>query len=275
MEEFALFGNPVMHSKSPLVHKIFSEQTCIKYNYKTILTSLDEFKKKLDHFFYFGGKGANITSPFKEIAYHNVDCLTKYAQLCGSVNTIKKLDRFRLLGSNTDGIGLILDLKRLGFIKKGMHVLIIGAGGAARGAIVPILNYNCRITITNRTFSKANELAQKFSLLGNIQASYINYINSPEYDLIINATSSCIVDEAPVISLNIFNKNVFCYDMFYLINETPFLRLAQNNGVLKYANGIGMLVGQAAFSFKLWFGILPNIINVLKQLNLFYTHSEY
>ncbi|XZQ55185.1 MAG: shikimate dehydrogenase [Arsenophonus sp.] len=265
MEEFAIFGNPVVHSKSPLIHKLFSEQTGIKYNYGKILVPLNKFEKELNIFFK-NGKGINVTLPFKELAYNKVDILTKHAKICGSVNVIKKLNDHRLLGDNTDGIGLILDLKRLNFIEKGMHVLIIGAGGAARGIIALILNYGCQITITNRTFSKANKLVNCFSSMGRINSLMLESVCSFEYNLIINATSSSLTDSIPAISSNIFNQNVFCYEMFYHSNETKFLTLAKTHGVLKYANGIGMLVGQAAFSFKLWHGRLPDISFILQQL---------
>ncbi|MGP1945125.1 MAG: shikimate dehydrogenase [Arsenophonus sp. ET-LJ4-MAG3] len=207
-----------------------------------------------------------MTLPFKELAYHKVDILTKQAKICGSVNTIKKLDDHRLLGDNTDGIGLILDLERLNFIKKGMNILIIGAGGAVKGIITHILNYGCQITITNRTFSKASELAKKFAAIGDIKSLMLESIYSSKYDLIINATSSDIIGEAPIISSNVFKKNIFCYDMIYWLNETPFLTLAKTNGVLKCANGIGMLFFQAAFAFKLWHGKLPNISFILNYL---------
>lgn len=266
MKEFALFGNPVIHSKSPLIHRLFAEQTGIKYSYRKVLVPLNKFEEKLDKFFYLGGKGANITSPFKELAYHRVHELTEQAQISGSVNAIKRLDNHRLLGDNSDGIGLILDIKRLRFIQKGMHILVLGAGGAAHGVIAPILNYNCRITITNRTFNKADKLARRFSAIGHINALTLESIHSSDYDLIINATSSGIVGETPIISANIFKKNVFCYDMFYQLNETPFITLAKNHGVLRYANGIGMLVGQAAYTFKLWHGQLPNITSILQRL---------
>lgn len=266
MEEFAVFGNPVEHSKSPSIHKFFAEQTGIKYDYDKVLVPVNKFEEKLDDFFCKGGKGANITLPFKEVAYHKVDELTEQAQICGSVNTIKRLDGHRLLGDNTDGIGLILDLERLNFIERGMHILVIGAGGAARGAIASILNYGCQITITNRTFSKADRLAKIFSSIGDINSLMIESIHSTEYDLIINATSSGVTGEMPTISTTIFKQNAFCYDMVYQLNDTPFLTLVKTHGVLKYADGIGMLVGQAAFAFKLWHGKLPNISSVLQRL---------
>lgn len=266
MKNFAIFGNPIIHSKSPLIHDLFIKQTGIVYNYKKILVSLDEFEEKLNYFFHSNGNGANITAPFKERAYYKVDELTKQAQMCGSVNTIKKLSDGKLLGDNTDGIGLILDLKRLSFIKKGMHVLVIGAGGAARSAIAYILNYGCRITITNRTFTKAYNLAKYFSSIGRIDSLMMDSINSPEYDLVINATSSGFNADIPIISPNIFKRNVLCYDMSYMFNETPFLRFAKEHGALNYANGIGMLIGQAAFAFKLWHRQLPDISLVLQSL---------
>ena len=266
MEEFAVFGNPVEHSKSPLIHKFFAEQTGIEYAYGKVLVPVNKFEETLNDFFCRGGKGANITLPFKELAYQKVDELTEQAQICGSVNTINKLDEQRLLGDNTDGVGLILDLERLRFIEKGMHILVIGAGGAACGIIAPLLNYGCRITITNRTFSKANELTKRFSAIGDINSLVLQSIDSAEYDLVINATSSGVVEQVPAISPNIFNQNVFCYDMFYRLNETPFLTLAKTHGVLKYADGIGMLVGQAAFACKLWHGKLPEISSALQRL---------
>ncbi|MDT9587623.1 MAG: shikimate dehydrogenase [Candidatus Arsenophonus melophagi] len=266
MEEFAVFGNPVAHSKSPIIHNFFSEQTGIKYNYGKVFVPINKFEEKLDDFFYRGGKGGNITLPFKRKAYHKVHELTERAKICGSVNTIKRLNGNRLLGDNTDGIGLILDLERLQFIKNGSHVLVIGAGGAARGIITALLRYGCRITITNRTFSKADKLSESFAAIGNINSLMLESIHSVEYDLIINATSSGITGEFPFISKNIFKQNVFCYDLLYSVNSTPFLTLAKAQGVLHYTDGIGMLVGQAAFAFKLWHGILPNISYVIKRL---------
>ncbi len=266
MGMFAVFGNPIQHSKSPSIHKMFAEQAGILLEYEKILAPIDSFEQYLADFFLQGGKGANITLPFKEKAFQEVSELTDRAQLCGAVNTVMKLDDNRLLGDNTDGMGLLLDLQRLAFIHPSSKVLIIGAGGATRGALLPLLEFGCDITLTNRTHSKTEALVKQFSTLGKIQGKEIDQIVSPSFDLIINATSSGINGEIPAISPSIFTPSVACYDMFYQNQLTPFLLFARENKVTKVADGLGMLVGQAAFSFKLWHGILPEITPVLFML---------
>lgn len=266
MEMFAVFGNPIQHSKSPFIHKMFAEQTGITLEYEKILAPIEDFEKNLTNFFSRGGKGANITLPFKERAFLAVSELTERAQTCGAVNTVMKLDDNRLLGDNTDGMGLLLDLQRLKFVHPNSRILIIGAGGATRGALLPLLEYGCDITLTNRTFSKVETLINAFSSLGKIRGEAIEQINSTDYDLIINATSSGVSGEIPAINPIIFTKEVACYDMFYQATLTPFLEFASQHQVRKVADGLGMLVGQAAFSFKLWHGILPEITPVLSAL---------
>ncbi|WMY95308.1 MAG: shikimate dehydrogenase [Arsenophonus sp.] len=265
-EKFAIFGNQLSYTQSPFIHQLFSQQIGIHYNYTKELVSINKFEEKLDIFFGLGGRGANITSPFKELACKKVHKFTDRAYLSGSINTIKKLKNKKLLGDNTDGIGLLFDLQRLNFIKRGMHILLIGAGGASSGIIPFLLNYGCRITITNRTFSKAEILVKKFFSIGDISALKMELINIPKYDLVINATSASITGDVPSISHKIFNKKTICYDMFYSFNKTSFLKFAKENGVSKYADGIGMLVIQAAFSVKLWYGILPDVSPVLKKI---------
>lgn len=266
MEMFAVFGNPIQHSKSPFIHRMFAEQTGISLEYEKILAPVESFEQSLANFFSDGGKGANITLPFKEKAFQEVTELTERAQACGAVNTILRLDDNRLLGDNTDGMGLLLDLQRLGFIQSDSRVLIIGAGGATRGALLPLLEYGCSITLTNRTFAKAEVLVNEFSSLGKIIGREIEKIIYPDFDLIINATSSGVSGEIPAISPFVFTNKVACYDMFYQPTLTPFLSYAKEHQVTKLADGLGMLVGQAAFSFKLWHGILPEVEPVLSAL---------
>ena len=266
MEIFAVFGNPIQHSKSPLIHQMFAEQTGISLKYQKILAPIESFELDLIRFFSQGGIGANITLPFKERAFELVSELTDRAQICGAVNTIMKLDDHRLLGDNTDGMGLLIDLQRLEFIHPESKILIIGAGGATRGALLPLLEYGCYITLTNRTFSKVERLIEQFSGLGHIRGQEIDQIVSAEFDLIINATSSGVSGEIPEISPAIFSSKVACYDMFYQNTLTPFLAFANEYQVTKIADGLGMLVGQAAFAFKLWHGILPEIAPVLSIL---------
>ncbi|WMY96579.1 MAG: shikimate dehydrogenase [Arsenophonus sp.] len=273
-EKFAIFGNPVSHSQSPLIHKLFSQQIGVPYSYTRELVAIKKFEEELDIFFRSGGKGANITLPFKELAYKKVHQLTNRAYLSGSINTIKKLNNKKLLGDNTDGVGLLFDLKRLNFIKKGMHILLVGAGGASSCVIPVLLNYGCRITLTNRTFRKAEIFIKRFLSMGDISLLKMEFVNAPKYDLVINATSSSITGDIPGISYKIFNKRTFCYDMFYSFKKTSFLEFAKENGVLKCADGIGMLVSQAAFSVKLWYGILPDIRFVLNKIKKIETSDK-
>lgn len=266
MEMFAVFGNPIQHSKSPVIHKMFAEQTGVCLEYEKVLAPVEGFEQSLIGFFSQGGKGANITLPFKERAFQAVSELTARAQVCGAVNTVMKLDDNRLLGDNTDGMGLLLDLQRLKFVHPNSRILMIGAGGATRGALLPLLEYGCDITLTNRTFSKVELLVNEFSALGKMCGKEISQIVSADFDLIINATSSGVSGEVPAINPNVFSDQVACYDMFYQSSLTPFLEFATQHQVTKIADGLGMLVGQAAFSFKLWHGILPEITPVLSAL---------
>ena len=263
---FAVFGNPIEHSKSPSIHQMFAKQTGIMLEYEKILAPVDGFEHCLNDFFSRGGKGANITLPFKERAFQSVSELTERAKICAAVNTVMKLDNNRLLGDNTDGMGLLLDLQRLEFIHPESKILIIGAGGATRGALLPLLEYGCEITLANRTASKMEILVEQFKALGKIRGSEIEQIPSADYDLIINATSSGISGDIPAISGHVFSRGVACYDMFYQKGLTPFLSFAQKHQVKRISDGLGMLVGQAAFSFKLWHGILPEIAPILSLL---------
>ncbi|WP_434526176.1 shikimate dehydrogenase [Photorhabdus asymbiotica] len=266
MNRFAVFGNPVTHSKSPRIHQLFSEQTGIEYRYGKILAPIDKFEETLDMFLKQGGIGANITVPFKEQAFIRANELTDRAKFSGAVNTLKLLDNNQLLGDNTDGIGLLTDLIQLGFITQGQHILIIGAGGAVRGVLSSLLGFGCEITITNRTFDRAAQVAYDFSSIGSIKPVEMKTLNRPEFDLIINATASGITGEIPEISPSIFNENCVCYDMFYQANLTPFTSFAKKHGVSSYVDGLGMLVRQAAHSFKLWHGVMPEVAPVLLTL---------
>lgn len=266
MKKFAIFGNPLEHSKSPLIHNFFSKQTKIKTSYKKILTNKKNFEKDLKNFFHKGGFGANITSPFKELAYKKVDKLTKRAKKSFSVNTVKKIKKNKILGHNTDGIGLILDLKRLNFIKKNMNILIIGSGGVVKGIIPEILKHQCRITIFSRNKKKTLKIIKKYS---RKKLSTFNYFHNKKYDLIINATAFGLLDGySNLFFEKIFHKKTFCYDISYGNTKSQFLKLAKKYKVLKYSNGLGMLIIQAAYSFKLWNQILPNIFLTFKNLKI-------
>lgn len=265
MEAFAVFGNPIQHSKSPYIHQHFAEQLKIEHPYGRVLAPVDAFTETLEAFIAAGGRGANITVPFKEQAFARADELTERAALAGAVNTLKRLDDGRLLGDNTDGVGLVSDLERLALIRPGDRILLIGAGGAARGVIAPLLELNTQVTITNRTFTKAQALAAVFSQ-GSVQALEMGQLDGEHFDLLINATSSGINGDIPELPVSLLSPSVRCYDMFYQQGLTPFLAWAVEHGVTEYADGLGMLVGQAAHAVLLWHGVLPEIAPVIAAL---------
>lgn len=266
MEKYVVFGNPIAHSKSPFIHQQFAQQLLIDHTYGRVLAAVDGFVPTLDAFFNSGGRGANVTVPFKEEAFARADELTERASLAGAVNTLKRLEDGRLLGDNTDGIGLLSDLERLSFIKKGFRILLIGAGGASRGVLLPLLSLDCAVTITNRTFSRAQELATLFAHTGSVSAVSMDDLGGHEFDLIINATSSGIGGEVPAIPSSLVNPHTYAYDMFYQKGKTPFLSWCEDRGAKHLADGLGMLVGQAAHAVFLWHGVLPEVEPVIEKL---------
>ncbi|AHG19883.1 shikimate dehydrogenase [Chania multitudinisentens RB-25] len=266
MEKFAVFGNPIAHSKSPRIHALFAEQTEIDHPYGSVLAPLDGFEVALRQFITAGGKGANVTVPFKESAYAVSNELSDRAAIAGAVNTLKVLPDGRLLGDNTDGIGLLTDLKCQQLLQPGDRILLVGAGGAARGVILPLLSFGCEVVMTNRTFSRAQELVRLFQHLGEIASLPIEQLNQQRFDLVINATASGINGEIPALPANIVDETTRCYDMFYQQGGTPFLSWVKKQGGKHYADGLGMLVGQAAHAFLLWHGVMPEIEPVLLKL---------
>ncbi len=266
METYAVFGNPIAHSKSPFIHQQFAQQLNIIHPYGRVLAPINNFINTLNAFFAAGGKGANVTVPFKEEAFARSDELTERASLAGAVNTLKRLEDGRLLGDNTDGIGLLSDLERLNFIRPGLRILLIGAGGASRGVLLPLLSLDCAVTITNRTASRAEALAKIFAHTGSVHATDMDKLDGCEFDLIINATSSGIQGEIPAIPASLIHPSLCCYDMFYQKGNTPFLSWCVQQGAKRYADGLGMLVGQAAHAVLLWHGVLPQVEPVIKLL---------
>nr|WP_113868972.1 shikimate dehydrogenase [Brenneria salicis]NMN90365.1 shikimate dehydrogenase [Brenneria salicis ATCC 15712 = DSM 30166]RBP58534.1 shikimate dehydrogenase [Brenneria salicis ATCC 15712 = DSM 30166]RLM29926.1 shikimate dehydrogenase [Brenneria salicis ATCC 15712 = DSM 30166] len=266
IKSFAVFGNPIAHSKSPRIHELFAAQTGIDLSYHRVLAPVDSFETALRHHFLRGACGANITAPFKERAFVEADELSECALLAGAVNTLKKLKDGRLLGDNTDGIGLLSDLQRLNLINPQDHILLIGAGGAARGVIQPLLSYGCSVVVTNRTISKADALAQIFSSIGKIESATFDALSWRSFNLVINATSSGMYDSVPDLPSSLISPETRCYDMFYLPELTPFLAWCVTKGAGNYADGLGMLVGQAAYAFKLWHGVMPDVNPVIQAL---------
>lgn len=265
-QPYAVFGHPIAHSKSPHIHQLFAGQTGIEHVYGRILAPLDSFTACIQTFFTGGGRGANVTLPFKLEAFELADELTDRAALAGAVNTLKLLSDGRLLGDNTDGIGLLADLQRLMMIQPDDRILLIGAGGAARGAVLPLLQHGCKVVITNRTLARAEELAELFGNRGEISASALSELAGQSFDLIINATSSGVSGAVPALPATLINADTRCYDMFYGTGLTPFLCWCQQQGAQQLADGLGMLVGQAAHAFMLWHGQLPDITPVISAL---------
>lgn len=266
MQNFTVFGNPVSHSKSPRIHQLFAEQTGIAHHYGRICAPVDAFRQAVDEFIAQGGKGANVTLPFKEQAYEFASELSERASMAGAVNTLKLLSEGRLYGDNTDGIGLLSDLERLQLIKPADRILLVGAGGAARGVILPLLSFGCSLTITNRTIARAEALAKIFQHAGKIEAFRMDELGNKRFDLIINATSSGVDGRSPDLPASLIGEQTRCYDMFYQAGLTPFLTWCRKQGAINLADGLGMLVGQAAHAFHLWHGILPDCGPVIATL---------
>ncbi|MGF7433526.1 shikimate dehydrogenase [Pasteurella bettyae] len=266
MDKYAVWGNPIAQSKSPAIHQYFAQQTQQVMEYTAILGDEQNFEQQIKDFFSKGAKGCNITAPFKERAYQLADQYSERALSAGACNTLKKLDNGKLYADNTDGAGLVSDLQRLGYLKPHQHILILGAGGATKGVLLPLLQAQQKILIANRSLSKAQELATKFSQYGQIQAVELAKIPVQKFDLVINATSLGLQGKTVDIHPEILQKATAVYDMQYAKDaDTPFIALAKRLGVTNVSDGLGMLIGQAAHSFKLWRGIMPDVESLFNK----------
>lgn len=267
MDLYAVWGNPIAQSKSPLIQNKLAAQTHQTMEYIAKLGDLDAFEQQLLAFFEDGAKGCNITSPFKERAYQLADEYSQRAKLAEACNTLKKLDDGKLYADNTDGIGLVTDLQRLNWLHPNQRVLILGAGGATKGVLLPLLQAQQNIVLANRTFSKAKELAERFQPYGNIQVASIDSIPLQTYDLVINATSAGLSGVTAPVDGEILKLGSAFYDMQYAKGaDTPFIALCKSLGLTNVSDGFGMLVAQAAHSFHLWRGVMPDFVAVYEQL---------
>jgi shikimate dehydrogenase len=265
MDNYGVVGNPINHSKSPEIHQLFAKQVGHDILYHRIPATDENFASVLEEFFKKGGKGLNITLPFKEKAFRFADSCTDNAQSCHSVNTLTFSEDGRAHGDNTDGIGLINDLKNNDILLENKEVLILGAGGATRG-IVPVLFKNGvgSITLYNRTTEKAELLQEEFMPFGEIQSLSSDDLTGG-FGLVINATSASLDGVIPDIPDNVVS-NAVCYDLAYSYGETSFLNWAKKNGSAKNLQGLGMLVEQAAESFYIWRGVRPRTSEVVDKL---------
>ncbi|MCL2876375.1 MAG: shikimate dehydrogenase [Betaproteobacteria bacterium] len=270
MDHYALIGHPVKHSKSPLIHAAFARQTQQELSYQALLAPLDGFSDTVEIFRAGGGRGANITVPFKIEACSLASRLTGRARLAGSVNTLTFIDG-DIVGDNTDGVGLVRDLLvNLGYQLTGRNILLLGAGGAARGVLFPLLQTRpISLTIANRTVKHAHELRAAFAPYAGqtaFTAGGFDDIVGWDFDVIINATSASLDKEPLPLPADIFAPDALVYDMMYGSGDTPFLSWARMAGVTRLSDGLGMLVEQAAESFALWRGVRPRSASVLSRL---------
>lgn len=268
---YAVVGNPIEHSRSPAIHRAFARQCKIALEYERLLAPLDAFAATVGTFFARGGQGLNVTVPFKEEAFQLANKgLSQRAQLAGAVNTLW-MDNGTLHGCNTDGVGLLADLRRLGYDPAGRRVLLVGAGGAARGVLLPLLQADCaELRIVNRSVERAISLhhATASSLPDYAQRLSSGALSEagPDWDIVINATSGSLSGQAPALPSGVYAPGALAYDMVYGPQPTAFMAQALTQGAAQCADGLGMLVEQAAVSFQIWHGVLPDTTEVYRQL---------
>lgn len=264
-DKYAVIGHPISHSKSPLIHQAFAAQTRQDISYQAIEAPLDGFKATIERLVQEGYKGCNVTVPFKFEAFQLCKQLTGRAQAAQAVNTLFFRDG-QVLGDNTDGAGLLTDIEqnlqcRLLFKK----VLLMGAGGAAHGVIWQLFNAGATITVANRTLEKAQQMVSEFAPYGTVFASSYEALAGKKFDVVVNATSSSLTDELPPLPDGLFAPNALAYDMMYG-KQTPFLTFAAAQGAARLADGLGMLVEQAAEAFCKWREVRPDTAPVIASL---------
>lgn len=271
-DQYAVIGNPIAHSKSPVIHAAFAIQTGQEMSYERILGDLEDFAGDVRDFFAAGGKGLNVTVPFKEQAWELADKLSPRAATAAAANTLIPLDDGGISGDNTDGVGLVTDLgcnHRFNF--SGAKVLLLGAGGASRGVLRPLLEQGLgQLVIANRTADKAVRLAEEVADLGAVRGCGLGELAGTRYDLIINGTAAGLSQQVPDIPLDCLLPGGWVYDMMYdTTKPTAFVRWGEQQGAARTLDGLGMLVEQAAESFYLWRGIRPDTESIIQQLRTY------
>lgn len=267
-DRYGVIGHPIGHSKSPVIHRLFAEQTGQDMSYEAFDIAPDELEARLKAFTDEGIRGVNVTVPHKENVARLVDQLTDRAHLAGAANTVIIAEDGRLEGDNTDGIGLLVDLgDNLGLELEGARILILGAGGATRGIVPALLGSGAKeLCIANRTIERAHAVAEHFQNLGNIRACHFSELGTDSWDLIINATAAGLTGGVAPVPETIIGHDTACYDLSYAMTSTPFIGWARRLGAKHAWQGWGMLVEQAAESFLLWRGIRPDTRPVRDRL---------
>lgn len=268
IDRYAVFGNPIAHSKSPQIHTLFAEQTGQTLQYTAELAEINDFDNTVWQFFKSNGKGLNITVPFKEDAWALADRHSKRALRAGAVNTLSLQPNGTVYGDTTDGVGLATDLtQNHGISLNDKNILVIGAGGAVRGVLEALLNHSpTSLTVANRTREKAVQLATDFADLGNIIGCGLDELNNKTFDVVVNGTSASLHGDLPPIPETIFSADACSYDMMYSTDPTPFMHWSSQHGASKVFDGLGMLVEQAAESFFIWRGKRPETQAVIQSI---------
>jgi shikimate dehydrogenase len=269
-DRYGVMGYPVSHSRSPVIHRLFALQTGQDLQYELLQVSPEKLEPAVRQFQRTGGKGLNVTVPHKSAVTRLVDQLSERASIAGAVNTLS-FEGGEILGDNTDGFGLLRDLVvNHGLNLEGSNILILGAGGATRGIVAPLLEMQpTSLRIANRSLGKAQTLAEHFSKSGPVSACRFNVVPVSEpYDLVINATSAGLHGEAPPYPAAAVSDKSFCYDLSYGLKPTPFSVWAREQGAAESVMGWGMLVEQAAESFRIWRNVRPNTAEVLKHMKI-------
>jgi shikimate dehydrogenase len=267
-DRYAVFGNPIKHSKSPLIHEAFAQQCDQAMRYRAVRVNPDGFAAAASTFFDEGGSGLNITQPFKREAFEFAQQLSGRAQRAGAVNTLIKNADGTVLGDNTDGIGLVRDMiANLGWTISGLRVLILGAGGAVRGVLEPLLRERpSEVLVVNRTPERAVLLAREFADLGPIEGGAYSVLGDRQFDLIINGSSAGLSGEMEDLPSTVLTERSCCYDMVYGAQPTVFMHWAAQHTAWAVTDGLGMLVEQAAESFYLWRQVRPETGPVISQV---------
>ena len=268
-DTYAVIGNPISHSKSPLIHTAFAQATGQDLQYTALLGPLDGFADAVRAFISSGGRGMNVTAPFKLQAFALATRRLERAQLAGATNALK-FEGGEIVADNFDGVGLVNDIQHnLGFAMQGKRVLMLGAGGAVRGALLPFLAQQpSQLVLANRTVAKAVDLAAQFKAMGPVAGCGYEDLAGERFDLVVNATSCSLGGSLPPINASVFTGTQLAYELLYGKGLTPFLKLAQANGVPRLADGVGMLVEQAAEAFAWWRGVRPATRAVIDQLTM-------
>jgi len=269
-DQYGVVGHPISHSWSPFIHGLFAKQTDQSLVYRLYDITPENFRVQVLEFFTRGGRGLNVTVPHKEAAAELANELTARADRAGAVNTLVLNEDHSLLGDNTDGFGLITDLsKNLGLTISQQRVLILGAGGATRGVVEPLLGLQpLEVVIANRTAERAINLASLFADLGAVRGCGFEDVGDEPFDVVINATAAGLSGAVPNVSPGVIGDHTVCYDMSYSKSATPFVTWAIERGCARAHKGWGMLVEQAAESFTLWRGIRPDTGPVLAALGM-------